>query len=106
MSIELSIDQSANSAYIRLLNEVVKYSRTIGDDIVIDLNSMNIVIGIEILDLEAEIPFTELTTEFHVHSNTVELLRKLRPSISGFMSMFSSDVTDQASSRVGSSSSR
>ena len=101
MNIELTIDQSANSAYIRLLNKPVKSSKVVNDDIIIDLDDMNLVIGIEILDLEAEIPFTELMSEFHVHSSTVELLRRLRPSISGFMSGFSSDGAIVPASRVG-----
>jgi uncharacterized protein YuzE len=101
MNIELTIDESANSAYIRLLSSPVKISKTINDDVIIDLNEMDVVVGIEILDLEAEIPFTELITEFHVHSQTVELLRRLRPSISGFMSGFSNDGTQTSGARVG-----
>ena len=104
MSIELTIDQFANSAYIRLLNKQVKVSKMIKDDIVIDLDEMNLVIGIEILDLEAEIPFTELVSEYHVHSTTVDLLRKLRPSISGFISGFSSEGRTLQGARVGASS--
>ena len=101
MNIELTIDEAANSAYIRLLSSPVKTSKAVNDDVVIDLNEMNLVVGIEILDLEAEIPFTQLTTEFHVHSQTVELLRRLRPSISGFMSGFSNDGTQTSGARVG-----
>ena len=101
MNIELTIDQSANSAYIRLLNKPIKASKVVNDDIIIDLDDMNLVIGIEILDLEAEIPFAELVKDFHVHSSTVELLRKLRPSISGFMSGFSSEGRAIQGARVG-----
>ena len=104
MNIELTIDKAANSAYIRLLSSPVKTSKDISDDIIIDLDNMNVVVGIEILDLEAEIPFSDLITEFHVHSETVELLRRLRPSISGFMSGFSNDGTSSDGARVGSGS--
>lgn len=104
MNIELTIDQSANSAYIRLLNAPVKASKVINDDIVIDLDEMNLVIGIEILNLDAEIPFTVLVSDFHVHSTTVELLRRLRPSISGFISGFSSEGMIIQGARVGADS--
>ena len=66
------IDLTANSAYIRLLKKPVKTSKVVNDDIVIDLDELGLVVGIEILGLEAEIPFTELIRDFHVHSSTVE----------------------------------
>jgi uncharacterized protein YuzE len=102
MRIEISIDSAANSAYIRLQDKPVATSKIVNDDVVIDLDDMNIAVGIEVLDLEAELPFTELTSKFHVHSDTVELLRKLRPSISGFMSGYSSEASNQMRNRVGS----
>ncbi|MEK6647818.1 MAG: DUF2283 domain-containing protein [Actinomycetota bacterium] len=101
MNIELKIDPSVNAAYIRLLSESVACSKAINDDVIVDLNEMGVVVGIEILDLDAEIPFGELTSNFHVHSETIEMLRKLRPSISGFMSLFSSDGASVSGARMG-----
>lgn len=100
MSIELTIDMSARVAYIRLVVGSIAMSKAINEDIVVDLDEYDRVLGIEILDLGAEIPFSELIANHHVPSETVELLRRLRPSISGFMSSFSSDRENLSGSRV------
>jgi hypothetical protein len=50
-----------------------------------------VVVGIEVLDLAAELPFHALVIEYHVDSRQVELLRLLRPSISGFVARVTPD---------------
>lgn len=86
-SINVEIDHDADAAYIRLSDESVARSVDVGDDVVVDLDEMNVVVGIEMLDLDADIPYSTLVTDYHVHSDVTDLLRRLRPSISGFLSL-------------------
>lgn len=81
MSITVSVDQVADAAYIRLSESAVENTVEVNDEVLVDLDSMRVVVGIELLQISAEIPFTELVEKFHVHSQQVELLRLLKPSI-------------------------
>lgn len=44
----------------------------------------DVVVGFEVLDLDAEIPFARLVEGHHVSGPTVEILRMMRPSMSAF----------------------
>ena len=103
MNIKLSIDRAANSAYIQMLDGEITVSKPIGEDIVLDLDQFRQVVGIEFLDLQAEIPFSHLIDKFHFRPETVEALRRVCPSISGFMSDFTSQASDGDNSRIGDS---
>ena len=103
MNIKLSIDRAANSAYIQMQDTQVAVSEPVGEDIVLDLGAYREVVGIEFLDLKAEIPFSYLIEKFHFRAEMVESLRRVCPSISGFMSDISSQSSDLDDSRVASS---
>lgn len=45
----------------------------------VDLDELGLVVGVEMLQLAAQIPFSALVTEFHVRSDVIETLRLLRP---------------------------
>jgi hypothetical protein len=55
------------------------------DSVLIDLDAMNVIVGVEVLDLGAKIPFSTLVSDFHVHTDVIELLRVIQPSVSGFL---------------------
>jgi uncharacterized protein YuzE len=80
--VRVEVDRVADVAYIRFSNEDVARSVELDDSVLIDLDRFDMAIGIEVLDLDADIPFQRLTNEFHVRSTQVELLRLLRPNIS------------------------
>lgn len=86
-SITVEIDHEADAAYIRLSTEPIVRSVDVGEEVVVDLDEMNVVVGIEMLALDADIPYGTLVTEYHVHSEVTDLLRQLRPSISGYLSL-------------------
>jgi uncharacterized protein YuzE len=96
----VEVDQQADVAYIRLSDNPVARSHALDSDVVVDLDAMNVVVGVEMLHLNAEIPYTQLVTDFHVRSELTELMRQLRPSISGFLSLHSMAEGTVSSSRA------
>lgn len=86
-TIQIVIDQTADIAYVRLSGHAVVSTCQLNDEVLVDLDQHNIAVGIEVLRADAELPFDELTGRFHVHSDVVDLLRLLRPSVDGFARM-------------------
>ncbi|MCW2738858.1 DUF2283 domain-containing protein [Nocardioides sp.] len=86
-SIGVEIDHDADAAYIRLSAEPVVRSVAVGEEVVVDLDAMSVVVGIEMLSLDADIPYSVLVKDYHVRSEVTALLRRLRPSISGYLSL-------------------
>lgn len=56
-------------------------------DVLIDLDEFHVVVGVEVLTLHADIPFDRIETDYHVHSNVVEALKRIRPSVGSFLSL-------------------
>lgn len=54
------------------------------------------VVGIEILRLDTRIPYTDLTTRFHVHSEYVRYLEVMLPSVQVRMQIASDGVNSIA----------
>ena len=77
-AVVLEVDAVAEAAYVRFSESDVARTVAFNDEINIDLDAFGVVVGIEVLDLAAEIPFTALVTDFHVESQKVDLLRMLR----------------------------
>lgn len=48
---------------------------------IVDLDKFAMVVGIELLRVDAEIPFQKLLDEYHIHSAVIEKVRALRPSL-------------------------
>ncbi len=105
-TIMLSIDMTADCAYIRLSTLPVSRSVSATDAVVVDLDELNMVVGIEVLEMGAEIPFQQLVERFHVHSDVIERLRVIRPSVSGFLSLTQSSEAVRTGSTLRSSSDR
>ena len=83
--ITVRVDHDADAAYIRLSDEPVRRTVEVTPEVMVDLDEMNVAVGVEVLRLEAEIPYSQLTTDFHVRSEVVETLRRIRPSVSSFL---------------------
>lgn len=81
MSVKVTVDNTVDAAYIELSNETVVRTVKLESAIMVDLDAMNVVVGIEVLNVDAELPLQRLKDEFHVHSNVVDLLERLRPSL-------------------------
>ncbi|MBT9293649.1 DUF2283 domain-containing protein [Rhodococcus sp. GOMB7] len=89
--IVLTVDAELRVAYIKLQSTRVARTVELTDEILVDLDEFGVVRGIEVLDLAAELPMLRLAEEMHVHSDVIALLRRIRPSISGFVSQVSSN---------------
>lgn len=81
MSIKIDVDPTVNAAYITLSDEEVVRTVELNDGIMVDLDNMGVVVGIEVLSIDTELPLQRLKDEFHVHSSVVHMLYMLRPSI-------------------------
>lgn len=85
-SIEIQIDREVDAAYVRLSANDVAATHDVTEEVLIDLDDMGIAVGIEVLRLDAELPYDTLCVKYHVHSDVVDVLRQIRPSVEGFMS--------------------
>lgn len=85
-TVVVEVDQLAEAAYVRFNDAEVTRTVAFSDEINIDLDQFGVVVGIEVLTLGAEIPFSALVTDYHVESKKVDLLRLLRPSVATFVS--------------------
>lgn len=74
---KLEIDLDAEAAYLRLADSPVASTKDVTDAVMVDLDQFNMVVGIEVLDLDTEIPFADLTDQYHVHSDQMAALRQL-----------------------------
>jgi uncharacterized protein YuzE len=100
-SIRVEVDHNADAAYIALLDSPVAETVEVAEHVLVDLDEYRMVVGIEVLKLTARIPFDDLNSRFHVRSELVEMLRKIQPSISGFLSVtVGTDSTIRSSNRA------
>lgn len=52
MTMTVTSDATANAGYVRLSDNLVARTCELGDSILIDLDAMNVVVGIEVLRLD------------------------------------------------------
>ena len=100
MNVKVTVDHTVNAAYIELSNEPIVRTVELSSSILVDMDALNMVVGIEVLDIDVELPLQRLQDEFHVHSNIVDLLYKLRPSVGHTLAKFQQS-TDGVSARSG-----
>lgn len=99
MSIKVTVDSTVDAAYIQLSDEAVVRTVKLESAIAVDLDAMNVVVGIEVLNIDTDLPFQRLKDEFHVHSSVVDLLQKLRPTLRYSLGM--QQQPEGTSARVG-----
>ena len=85
--VALELDVAAGAGYIRLSEAAVRRTVQVDEDVLLDLDEMNVAVGVEVLRLSAQIPFSRLVDDFHVRTEVVALLRKIQPSISGYLAL-------------------
>ena len=93
----LKVDNDAGAAYISLSDEPVHETLQFNEDVLIDLDQHRVAVGIEVLDLDAEIPYRELEHDYHVHSKVINELKAIRPTINGFVLSTAPSGTSQLS---------
>lgn len=100
--IRVHIDEAADAAYIELSKNKVVRTVEVTESILLDLDEFNIAVGVEVLELTAEIPFVRLNTEYHVHSDVVDLLRMIYPNVKGFSFRFTQGTDSQTATATDS----
>lgn len=95
----VSVDYDANAAYVSMSDEEIVATIAASDEVLVDLDALRMVVGIEFLRIDAEIPFQRLVDDFHVHTNDVEKLRALRPSIAGHLQAAAEGISTTSTSR-------
>ncbi len=83
---KLMIDNDVNAAYLRLHDGEVVQTSEVAPGVMVDLDAMNVVLGIEVLTLDTYIPYTDLVQRYHVRSDEVRILELIRPSVTYFIS--------------------
>ncbi len=101
MPFTVRVDVEADAAYILMTDRKVAKTVEVGPSVQVDLDELGVVVGIEMLSIDARIPFGELVTQFHVHTADIDLLRILQPSIQVSM-MQSGDGSSRQDTREGS----
>ena len=99
--IEVSVDAELDVAYIRLSRNKVVRTIDLTDDVMVDLDDLNVAVGVEVLTLDAHIPFSKLESDCHVHSDVIDLLRRIQPSVAASLRLTQgTDGTSRASERA------
>lgn len=85
--ITLSVDTSVGAAYINLSGEPVVETIELNPDVQVDLDASGAVVGVELLNLAADIPVEDLVAKFHFRSpDDALILSQIRPSIGAYVS--------------------
>ncbi|WP_062521674.1 DUF2283 domain-containing protein [Demequina silvatica] len=77
----VTVDFSANAAYLTLTNNAVEETRELTDSVLVDLDEFSVVVGVEVLNLAAPLPVATLVRDFHVPEAALELLSPMRATV-------------------------
>ncbi|OBI23829.1 hypothetical protein A5711_10025 [Mycobacterium sp. E2238] len=84
--ITLSVDTSVGAAYIRLTDEPIAETVEETSDIQVDIDATGAVVGIEVLNLSADLPVESLSEKFHFSDpNHVLALSQVKHAIHAAM---------------------
>lgn len=81
----LDIDMEARAAYLELSDSSVHETRQVASAVYVDLDEFGMVRGVEVLDLDADIPRQDLEKRFHVRAEDLARLEAIRPKVTFFM---------------------
>ena len=65
-------------------NKVVE-TKELNESTVVDLDEYGMVVGIEFLNLDEDIPYELLVSNFHLSEKVIEVVKSLRPTIINFI---------------------
>lgn len=82
--VKLEVDMTNGVAYMRLSANKVSRTIELSDTMLLDLDDMGIVIGLELLDFDEKVP-TDLLKKHHVHSEVAEQFAKLQPTLNEYL---------------------
>ena len=85
MTATLTVDFAADAAYLALSDHDVAETCEVAPGVLVDLDDMRVVVGVEVLTLDAFIPRDRLITEYHMRSDDLSILDQVRPSVTTFV---------------------
>jgi uncharacterized protein YuzE len=98
MSATLTVDFAADAAYLALSRHDVVETCEVAPGVLVDLDDMLVVVGVEVLALDAFIPRDRLIADYHMRSEDVSILDQVRPSVTTFVQRqtapFASTIAD------------
>lgn len=77
----IEIDSEAEVAYLHLSDNDVATTVEITPEVNVDLDEMDVAVGIEVLDLSQQIPVDQITKGCHIKTGDQEALKALAESI-------------------------
>ena len=85
MTATLTVDFAADAAYLALSDHEVVETCEVSPGVLVDLDDLRMVVGVEVLALDAFIPRERLITDYHMRSEDVSILDQVRPSVTTFV---------------------
>lgn len=79
--IKLNVEPKHDVAYLTISDADVATTVEYSDEILVDLDALNMVIGIEFLSVGTKIPLTDLAARFHIPNDVVAGINMLLPSV-------------------------
>jgi uncharacterized protein YuzE len=99
-AIRIELDAEAQAAYVAVSDGEVASTQALTESVLVDLDAMGMVVGIEVLSLDTEIPFARLEGECHVHSSVIDVLSLIKPNVGAFVLMTTSGAEGIATGTV------
>jgi uncharacterized protein YuzE len=81
----LTVDFGADAAYLLLSDNDVVETCEVSTGVLVDLDDMRVVVGVEVLALDTFIPRDRLITEYHLRFEDLSVLDQIRPSVTKFV---------------------
>lgn len=87
--LSVEIDQDASAAYVRLSAGHVARTVEFSEELNIDLDKHEVVVGIELLDLARAVPLDDIAEKYHIRTEALTILMESlvwgrpRPTVAG-----------------------
>ena len=78
---ELTIDRDADCAYFYFSGAKTVSTRSMNDEINVDIDAKGNIVGLELLTISAEVPIESLTAEFNLSDFQLSELKKALASL-------------------------
>jgi uncharacterized protein YuzE len=88
--ISLEVDAALNAAYLRFTDDPIDSTVEVTADVQVDVDPTGAIVGVEILDLAAEISARVIGAQFSLRQDQEAAIRQARSALSAFATTTSS----------------
>lgn len=74
--VKIAVDSAVGAAYMTLNDRPIFRTVEANEYVCVDLDEFDVVVGIELLDVTAGLPLTDLCHDFHLPSEQTAIIRK------------------------------